>query len=488
MRLCQASGGARNGKWGPAIRNYHELGVAAKQNNNDRVLHDLALACALELADPYPLFNKQGFTDAKKRYVHYEQAYLLGELDASFSQFNVWELRQVINSDATEEELSWGRQCLQNYRPDIVLENNAQWQYCQIVKTDVGYTTPDWYKPIHSYDQILSGGGKCGPRAWYGRFICKAFGIPTWGCQQPGHAAMVRWTRNDNDNSGGGGSWVVCLGGGMWKSFWGNQGGPDFELEVTARSACQSERAWLERVLRLQWISAFYNENVTLVRSRGLPDPQNPWQSLDMMQRRRLAGATTNNKNQLMFPRANVDRNRIVQARALHRDGVIPNDPVTRDEATGVIVIPASSCSSPGRKQQKVLFLPSFSGGWQLYLQQDAQVEFTLASAHVPPGSYTLTCRVCTVHRLEQPLTLTVSAEGETNDQVVKLPYTVGLWEVTEPVTIEVAASTKLVFSRPKQQYGFSFKEVLLVPVRTTRRISHPAFAMHQFMRSSHSK
>ena len=141
---------------------------------------------------------------------------------------------------------------------------------------------------------------------------------------------------------------------------------------------------------------------------------------------------------------------------------------MTRSETTGAIVIPASSCSSPGRKQNKVSFLPSFSGGEQLFVQQDATVEFTLALANVPPGTYNLTCCVCTVHRSEQPILLTVALGGKKDpsaDHVVKLPYTVGMWEETEPVTIEVGAATKLRFARPQQQYGFSFKEVRLVPV-----------------------
>jgi len=458
MRTFLESGGARSGKYGDALQLYKDLGVAEQK---DPVLKRLALAVALELAEPYPLFNPNaGKTDAKKRYVHYEQAYLLGELDPNFSTFNVWELRQVVNSDATEEELSWGRQSLLDYRPDIALKNDAQWQYCQIVRTDVGYTNPDWYKKTGpSYDQILSGGGKCGPRAWYGRFICKAFGIPTWGVRQPGHAAMMRWTRN---------GWCVCLGGGVWKSWWGDQCGNDFLLETTARCACGTERAFLQKVLRVQWISAVLGENTNMVRTKGLPDPKSPWRSLDMMQRRRLGAACGEDKNKPMFERANIDRNTIAQMRALNAAKAITGDAVSCDANTGAIFIPASSCSSPGRKSPKVSFLPCFSGGEQLFLTQDAEVEFTLSSVNVSPGSYKLTCRVCTVHRSEQPIVLTV-VTGETKDpdmiHEVKMPYTVGMWQETVPLIIEVGATTKLRFARPKQQYGFSFKEIILTPV-----------------------
>lgn len=35
-----------------------------------------------------------------------------------------------------------------------------------------------------NYKELLSAGGQCGPRAWFGRFIAKAWGTPTWGCRQ----------------------------------------------------------------------------------------------------------------------------------------------------------------------------------------------------------------------------------------------------------------------------------------------------------------
>jgi hypothetical protein len=64
-------------------------------------------------------------------------------------------------------------------------------RYVEIVRSDVLHKTPDWYKEHKTFDQIFSGGGACGPRAWAGRFICKAFGIPTFGVKQPGHAVSL---------------------------------------------------------------------------------------------------------------------------------------------------------------------------------------------------------------------------------------------------------------------------------------------------------
>ena len=85
----------------------------------------------------------------------------------------------------------------------------------------------------------------------------------------------------------------------MWKSWWGDQGGPDFLLETKARNACGSESVFLQKVLRLQWIASFWNEQENMVKRYGMPSPKSPWYSLGMMQRRHLATQATHKH---MFP------------------------------------------------------------------------------------------------------------------------------------------------------------------------------------------
>ena len=53
-------------------------------------------------------------------------------------------------------------------------------------------------------------GGVCGRRAFFGRFILRAFGVPTIARPSRGHAALARFTPE---------GWVVCLGGG-WGAGW----------------------------------------------------------------------------------------------------------------------------------------------------------------------------------------------------------------------------------------------------------------------------
>jgi hypothetical protein len=176
LRSMMESGGPNNGQYGRAIQIYFNIGSMQQQSTSDAIvvaavkeddgdvialLQRLRLAVALEHAEPIGYFGSPSqHVDPILRYEHYQDAFLLNELDSHFIQFNVWELRQIVNSDATNEELRWGRQSLMTYRPDLVLLKDPLWNYCTIVRTDVNYTTPDWYKSPRSYDQILSGGGK----------------------------------------------------------------------------------------------------------------------------------------------------------------------------------------------------------------------------------------------------------------------------------------------------------------------------------------
>lgn len=142
MRTFLQSGGARKGEYPRAVEIFNQI----NPDPSNSVLNRIRLAVALELCSDYPMFSDiHKLVNPLLRYVHYEQSYLLGELDPSFSQFNVWEMRHIVNSDASEDDLGWGRQCLMNYRPDLVYSDSHQWRYGWIVRSDVSYNDVDWY-------------------------------------------------------------------------------------------------------------------------------------------------------------------------------------------------------------------------------------------------------------------------------------------------------------------------------------------------------
>lgn len=196
MILC---GGASNGNYGPAIAIHSTLlrQLESLGDNATQLHRMLALATALEHATPIPVFCSDKNTGGKKdkatdplptidpinRYWHYVRAFDQKELDECFEKLSVWELRMVVDSNAIDEELQWGRDYLKAYRPDqIVSKDSAKFRYVWTVRTDINYHKP--YHQFTNYRELLSAGGQCGPRAWMGRFICKAFGCPTWGVRQ----------------------------------------------------------------------------------------------------------------------------------------------------------------------------------------------------------------------------------------------------------------------------------------------------------------
>ncbi|MEZ6067124.1 MAG: hypothetical protein R3B90_15795 [Planctomycetaceae bacterium] len=162
------------------------------------------MAIALEHAVPVPQSNPIAATDAPAtvdplhRYLHFEKAYLAGELDPAFDRLSTWDLRMVVNGDEPDEVLAWGREMLRNYRPDHILDANDGWRYVGIVTSDVKYGSGDVKhdRPeLQQYQNILMNGGVCGRRAFFGRFILRASGyrqshapavvMPLWRTARP---------------------------------------------------------------------------------------------------------------------------------------------------------------------------------------------------------------------------------------------------------------------------------------------------------------
>ena len=311
------------------------------------------------------------------------------------------------------------------------------------------------YKLPHSYDQILSGGGECGPRAWYGRFICKLFGIPTWGLVQPGHAAFARWTTN---------GWCTCLGAGFEYSSWEDECGLNFQLTTQAMQACESEAEFTHKVRRLEWIAILNNEDPASVRGHFLPHPASLWWSLSYFQRRILS-SRDRRTNIFMHPERNSTQNLFKRLNDLRTE----YDRIQRFDDSGTIVIPASWCSKPKTTISNVIFMKCFTGGQQLFLTANGTVEYTLNAPIISRNEtyYNLTLCLCTVHRVAKPLQLVVSIDGKENDPMtIDLPYTGGMWGETTPAVISLGGpnvqEVVLRFIRADDMFGFSLKRITL--------------------------
>jgi len=435
------------------------------------ILYRLALGTALEHAVPMTYFDRPMETvDPVDRFLHYQNAYEKGELDPLFPYMTVWECRYITNSDAPNEELQWGRDMLRNYRPDHVLNNDYAWKYVMIVRTEVRYKVPEWTgNGVHrSYPQLLQGGGKCGPRAWFGRFILKAFGIPTWGVRQRGHAALTHWMPTD---------WTINLGAHWRWNWWEGQSGLDFYLDAQARRSAKE----YEKVLFCQWIGEVLDEervHQTNLGTGGI------WSALGYYQKKRIVNDKANVSDLIRRRKTDTNNHDAIiitleeqtRARILHDEMIEHHD-------NGSIFIPASAFIGSERRRRRPQFTitTSFSGGKQLICpirgENEAAVEFQYEFQVPHAGAYILTALVVTINHdqklfvvaasniKESSNTICSSSEGATA-VVIALPYTSGMWEQSPPVQISLVEGTNVLrFTRPVPHLGLAIKHFFLVPV-----------------------
>ncbi|MCF7674790.1 MAG: hypothetical protein K9M97_05560, partial [Akkermansiaceae bacterium] len=137
------------------------------------------------------------------RHLHFKTAHQNKELFPSFDHLTVWEYSKVVQSGASNEDLAWARQMINTWRPDLKVNEMV-----------VNSTSEVWRRnsPIpfdNSYQNVLAGGGKCGPRSSWAVMICQAFGIPSIGVGQPAHACVAYKTAFPMTEPQPGSAWKV---------------------------------------------------------------------------------------------------------------------------------------------------------------------------------------------------------------------------------------------------------------------------------------
>lgn len=135
MKEMLLHGGAAKYEYGEAIRIFVDCMEVDKKskkkkngsNGNDeenddfeddewsKIHRKIALACALELASPMNEFDTTKHIDPVARYKHFVDAHRDGELDPAFPYFSVWEMRQVVNCDAPNDQMTWCRKMVSNF-------------------------------------------------------------------------------------------------------------------------------------------------------------------------------------------------------------------------------------------------------------------------------------------------------------------------------------------------------------------------------------
>ena len=457
MKQMLEAGGAQNGKYGQAMQIYSAIQKASPKAK-DGLFQRLALGVSLEHAVPIVQSNPQAQTNAPttvdpvKRYLHYEKAYLDGELDPAFKNFSVWEYRMIVQCDAPDTMLAWGREMLRNYRPDYIYTPDGGWRYSKIVKSDVLYGSQDVKNDLpelQKYQNIIKNGGVCGRRAFFARFLLCSFGNPTWGVTQHAHAAVGRWTPK---------GWVTNLGASFQWSWWDKdeapRSGTDFLLETQARAVPQDYL----KVLRSQWISDVLGEQDYNDR-KGVAGGF--WSALAHYQAQAIAAAT---KAVALAP---VGQDVAEASESKTKDKVDQAQLSEADQKTvvgrdGVITIPAVLCS----KSAGIIAMKSFAGGMQLHCVRDLKSEQKFECTFDAPqaGKYALAAQVVTVQS-DQKLLLKPNDAKEPVE--IAVPYTLGKWEQTQPVGIALAKGRNVLrFTRPAPSRGLTIKQFTLTPVK----------------------
>jgi hypothetical protein len=463
MRQILEAGGANGGEYGEMMQVYTAI-LAQSERARERgaIFQRLALGTAIQM--PWLHGKAEGGVhgivdrdnsgiDQVARYLHYEKAFLDGELDPAFKDMNTWECRFITNSEYSNEDLTWMRRMMRTYRPDQITTDDYKWRYVRLIKDDVPYCSTTHDPSLGSRAQMeVALGGVCGRRAFLGRLTTRAFGIPTRASTQTGHAALSHWTPD---------GWVICLGAWWSVAYCGPQGGLDFLLDSQAR---EFEDPY-QLVLRAQWLGdAMGEENVNIGHGK-FGQGGGFWDGLAFV------------KKQIIVKEAEVKALELVGGMKLGESDELIGDEEGDDieipeefqaiktADDGTLTVPAVACYSPRKSSDRILFLKSWENGYQLHYSRLGQrPELFKYRIEVPAeGEYELTAVAATVSpNLEMLVRL-----NRDEPAPFAMPYTKGLWETSKPVRVklEEGRNTISVTARTPNR-GVSIKEWQLKPVK----------------------
>lgn len=437
--------GPNSGKYAEAMKIYTDIQKASAKAK-DGVLQRLALATALVNATPITKRlpdiekDKTEYVDPVKRYLNYEKWYLDGELDQGFKDLSVWNLAMTVGGSDPDEIYAWGRKILHNLRPDCIPNDGDTSVYVDVVDKEIAYTSAmvkDDLPELHFMQNILANGGICGRRAFFGRFILRAFGVPTTARKQPGHATLAHWHPD---------GWKTQLGGnwgpgtrGRYSSMNRVRSNPyGADVNFLASSQAREDATAFMSVKRAQWIGALLGEEpmpgfVSLSKKKpGTEEKPVFWNKLALHEQKRIIAVLESERG-----------------KSLSTASVAAKEPTATGKATvddkGVITIPSAACSNPtestksiyhGGLTDRIVFVKNKSGDTLLHLSryssESDSFEYTFDAPKA--GKYKLTTDVVTPKPNQH---LFASANGA-KDVEIALPYTIGMWAKTEPVEIEL--------------------------------------------------
>ncbi len=218
LELFGTSGDVEGNRWGDAVRIFGEIAavdpdVLAKYDDAKAppLPLRLAVATALVHATPVTWMADGSVIDPVKRYQSYRTWDKEGVLFASFRELSAWEMRYVVGSWSSDEDLVWARA---NIKPELKVREKVgdgahMLAYNLFNKNGVSVQEGGKFydnKPM-TLAIMLEYGGVCGAISRFGTSMSQAFGVPAMPVGQPGHCAFIwqirphEWAIN-NDISG----------------------------------------------------------------------------------------------------------------------------------------------------------------------------------------------------------------------------------------------------------------------------------------------
>ena len=454
--------GASGANYGRAMEIHQSIHATSPKASSNENLRKLAIAIAIEHATPIKQRNAVAATDAPEfvdpiaRYKAYEKAFLGKQLDPCFDDLSVFDLRMVVDGEEPDHIAAWGRQMLANYRPDQVTKPDERWRYVEIVRSDIRYGSQDNkfdQDELQFFQNILKNGGICGRRAFIGRFILRSFGVPTTARPQPGHAALAHYTSE---------GWVICLGGG-----WGagsTRLGYKKDLDFLATTQARSTGEAYKQVMRAHWMGLVHGEQ----RAFGFNSHRGEipfWSNIALYTQRDLI-EKSNAKTLAAVGEDIGEANETKEKVEIIKVELGPEDKQVKVAGNGIITIPAAATSNPSKSTGKIIFMPSNQGGLQMHYSRNGGNQVFEYTFEVPKaGKYTLSAKICTPSWKQN---LMIRANGA--DPVkLELPHTVGMWDTTAPVTVNLKAGKNVLsFEHQTDGYakGFSIHQFVLTPTK----------------------
>ena len=291
------------------------------------------------------------------------------------------------------------------------------------------------------YSNIPVGNGVCGPRAFFGRFTRLAFGLPTWGATQPGHAAMTTWSPD--------GGWHVLLGASWPSCWWGGRSGPDWYLEAQAREV----RADFQETLRGGWVAHALGEAPAGMDwdregSTSGYGEGGPWSAL-MLYAKKITVASAPAVPRAVGPAVVPSK---VAALIAKWPAKLPAPQVTTG-ADGTITIPAAAYTSKNRSASLSVMKSNVGDSGEQVLNggcassvgppcsqpTSSSWQYTVSVASA--DTYYLSANFTTWH-MDQDLFVTVNGAPQT---VIPVFYTVGWWNQTEATPVKLVAGNNTI-------------------------------------------